>query len=245
MIGAIVLCVVFGLFTLLLALSRWLAGRPWAAAGNVLLGIALLTVAQIAWPPVLHLRTYDRIPARGLVAQVVCERTGPRSYRVTLTRLPAGRMQVFEVSGDEWRLDARTLTFSARATTLGLHPNYRLDRLSARYLAPITPADAETQGDPPTAVAPAPAPTSYPLDDRDEAGEDLWAQVRTGSRWQADVEARHASGPWRPLAQGARFDVWMTRDGAAPGARIDALPANEAASKAMRYTPAKAVRGQG
>ena len=70
MLGVIALCVAFGLLALLLSLSRWLAHRPWAATGNLAVALALLLAAQLLWPPVLHLRTYETLRPRALIAQV-------------------------------------------------------------------------------------------------------------------------------------------------------------------------------
>jgi len=251
MLGVIALCVAFGLLALLLSLSRWLAHRPWAAAGNLAVAVLLLLVAQVLWPPVLHLQTYESMRPKALIAQVHCERTGPSAYRVTLTRLPAGHMQVFEMSGDEWRLDVRTLVWTGRAAQLGLPDAFRLDRLSGRFLR--TELAAETTPTPaaaPAAPAAEPAPTrlvpaSYALSDEEEAGEDIWAQARTDSRWKDHVDARHAYGPWRPLADGARYDVAMTRAPGQAEAVLEARPANEAAAKAMRYTVGDNIRTKG
>jgi len=227
MLGVIVLCVVFGLLALLVALSRWLARRHWAAAGNVLIAVLLLALAHRLWPPVLHLQSYQKMPAAATIAQVQSERTGPRTYRVTLTRLPAGEMQVFEMAAEEWRLDVRTLVWSGRAGGLGLPPSFRLERLSGRFVRTDSPTPAPAE-------AAAGLPASFPLSDPDEAGEDIWAQARTGARWQAHVDARHAYGPWRPLADGARFEVRLTRPAGSAEAVLEAVPANEAAVKAMR-----------
>src|SRR6185369_4724481 len=100
------------------------------------------------------LRTYERLlPRKALVAQVYCERAGTRGYRVTLTRMPNGRMQVFEMAGDEWQLDARTLVWRGRAAELGLQSGYRLDRLTARSApanatAPVAASSPEAASDP-------------------------------------------------------------------------------------------------
>src|SRR5512139_140215 len=218
MLGVIALCVAFGLLALLVSLSRWLAHRPWAAAGNLAVGIGLLASAQWLWPPVLHLQTYERMPTRSalVIAQVHCERTGPSAYRVTLTRLPAGRMQVLEMAGDEWRLDARTLVWTGRAAALGLPDSYRLDRLGARYL--------QTESASP--------PASYALTDEDEPGEDIWAQARTDSAWAGRIDARHAYSPWRALADGARYDIALVRPAGGAEPALEARPANEAAANA-------------
>jgi hypothetical protein len=245
MLGVIALLVVFGLLALLLSFSRWLAHRPWAAAGNLAVAVLLLLLAHRLWPPVLHLATYETLRPQALVAQLQCERTGPSAYRVTLTRLPAGQMQVFEMAGDEWRLDVRTLLWTGHAARLGLSPRFRLDRLSGRHLR-TTPA-ADAPGDPPPAPdVTLPLPASFALSDEDEPGEDVWAQARTASRWKAHIQAERAYGPWRPLADGARYDVFLKRgpDAGAPPA-LEARPANEAAVKAMRYTRGVNVRTQG
>ena len=248
MLGVIALCVGFGLLALLLSLSRWLAHRPWAAAGNLAVAVLLLLVAHRLWPPVLHLQTYEPLRPKALVAQVHCERTGPSAYRVTLTRLPAGHMQVFEMSGDEWRLDVRTLIWTGRAAQLGLPDSFRLDRLSGRYLRTVLTAEATPTPASAPAAEPAPAllvPASYALSDEEEAGEDIWAQARTDSGWKAYVDARHAYGPWLPLADGARYDVSMTRKPGEAAAALEVLPANEAAAKAMRYTESGRIQAKG
>lgn len=253
MLGVIALCVAFGLLALLLSLSRWLAHRPWAAAGNLAVALALLLAAQQLWPPVLHLKTYEKMRPKAHIAQVHCERTGPSAYRVTLTRLPAGRMQVFEMAGDEWRLDVRTLVWTGPAAKLGLHDRFRLDRLGGRYLrterTPENPSTATPAATKPAAAGqPAPTPlvpASYALSDEDEAGADIWARARTQSWWQSHIDARHAYGPWRPLADGARYDVVMTRVPGNPDFVLEARPANEAADKAISYTESDRVRTKG
>ena len=47
MLGVIALCVAFGLLALLLSLSRWLAHRPWAAAGWAMAPVLL--VHWLSW----------------------------------------------------------------------------------------------------------------------------------------------------------------------------------------------------
>lgn len=226
--GALVLLVVFGCIALLLGFSRWLAHRHWAATGNVAIGLVLFVIANAYWPAAANLRSYERLRGRpALVAQLHCERTGPREFRVTLTRLPDGRMQVYQLNGDQWRLEARTLLWKGRAAQVGLQPNYRLERLGARYVQSQRPPDL-----PPG--EPLPPPDGFDLADADEAGADVWAQARTGQRWTTQVEAGRVYGPWRPLVDGARYDVWMRHDAGDLAARMDATAANEAAAKAMR-----------
>src|SRR6476659_6655303 len=105
MTGVLVLALIFGVLAVLISFSRWLAHRHWAAAGNLLIAVVLFVLVRVFWPAADNLATYRSMPDEGPIAQLTCERTGPESYRVTLTRLPDGHMQVFEMRGDEWRLD--------------------------------------------------------------------------------------------------------------------------------------------
>jgi hypothetical protein len=203
---------VMGAVTLLLALSRGLAGRRLASAGHGLLGSALIGLAALIWPVAANLGTYQSWRPGTAVAQVFCERTGPRSHRITLTRWPGGHMQVFEVAGDEWRLDTRRLDWQGMVVDLGARPLYRLDRLSTRYVSAAGPGAA--------------APSSYPLSD--EIGEDVWARARTGSQWSRHALAGHAFSPWLALAPRARYELWFSATG------LQVRAANEAAASALQ-----------
>lgn len=236
MSGAILVCLLLGLVALLIAFSRWLAGRTWAAAGNATLGVALLLAVHHIWPAAANLRTYDPLPATSAsVAQLSVERTGSRTWRVTLTRLPEGRMQVFHAVGDQWRLDARALFWSERAGALGLRPSYRLDRLAIRQ---ATREVADGNEAPPAAGG------GFDLAGREEPGEDLWARARTGARWPRDLSATMLYGPWLPLVDGARYDALLERVPDRPDARIVVRPASEAAGKAMEYTQPGSMRSE-
>lgn len=238
MLGIIALLVVFGVLALLVAFSRWLARRPWAATGNFAVAVLLFTLAHVAWPVTVHLRTYEPLPERSArVAQVHVERTGPQSWRMTLTRLPDGRVQVYEMTGDQWRLEARTLAWVGRAAALGLPSGYRLEGLSGRTLRSV-PADgaegeADAGGD--DTAATGLAVSQYALADPDEPGEDVWSQARAGERWwSSSVDTDRVYGPWRPLQDGARFDVWLHRTPGSAKARIDVEATGEANARAIR-----------
>ncbi len=231
--GALLLLLVFGLVAWLLGYSRWLAHRPWAAAGNVALGTVLFATCYALAPAAMHLSTYERLHEGETVAEVQCERTGDDGWRVTLTRLPGGRMQVYELNGEQWRIDARTLAWRGRAAQLGLVPRFRLERLSARF---VHTRDGDAAADAGGATLTA-VPASYALPGDDEVGSDLWSQARTGGPWRGRVDAGRAYGPWVALADGARFDVVViARTPEAAEGRLDVRPANEAGAAALEYT---------
>jgi hypothetical protein len=187
----------FAIVALLLAWTRALAGRRWAAAGNLATGLVVAAVVALLWPVATHLATYERHRPGEVVAELFLEQTGPGRFRATLTRLPQGRMQVLELRGGAWQVEARTLRYVGRAAGLGLEPARRLERLSA---------GAGTRPDS--------APTStgtFAL--HASGGLDLWALARDDSRWARVVEARLPRSPWQPLAHGARFELRLGPDG--------------------------------
>ncbi len=215
MTGVAALLAGFALLAVLLAWSRWLAHRRWAAVGHVLLAVTAGCGALLSWSMQQSLRSYEPVIHGQPVAELYVEKIAARRYRGTLTRLPAGRVQVFELPGEQWRLEARTLDWQGRAAELGLGSRYRLERLGSRRdprsIAGDAPGAAET--------------ASYRLGADD--GDDLWAKARTGTVWARHLRGGRADGPWQPLAGDARFTVWLEPG----GLRVE--PANESATASL------------
>jgi hypothetical protein len=208
--AAVLAC--FTLAALLLAWSRWLAGRRRAAVGHLLLATVTLAAGVFLWRLASSLAPYAPIVLEQPIAELLLEQTGARRFRATLTRLPEGRMQVLELPGHQWRIDARTLAWHEAASSLGLPPLFQVERITTRDTRPGSAPDALV--------------ADYALGE--PAGEDLWTRVHSGSGWARLAEARRAYGPWRPMANGARFMVRLD------GAGIEVEPMNEAAATAMR-----------
>ena len=205
----------FAVVALLLAWTRWMSERRWAAAGNLALGIGAAVLAAWPWPLVLHLETYEPHRSGQSIAELFLEQTGSSRYRASLTRLPAGQMQVFELSGDQWRVEARTLAWVGRAAELGLAPSHRLERLSSQAAATV-----EETVDGQDAIE-----TTFALGK--DRGTDLWAQAQGKSPWDPILEAGLAASPWRPMANGARFELRFGATG------LEANPLNAAASASL------------
>lgn len=214
--GVAVVLACFALIALLLAWSRWLADRRLAMLGHVVLGVAAAWAGLALWSVTASLASYEPAVPGQPVAELYLEQVGSRSYRGTLTRLPDGRVQVFELAGEQWRVEARTLEWQGRAASFGLDSMYRLERLSTR----LQPGAADEAG------SDRPATSRYPL--AADTGDDLWAKARTRPGWMQYLRGGHADGPWRPMLDGARFTVWL----AGPALRIE--PANEAAAKGTK-----------
>jgi hypothetical protein len=201
----------FAVVTTLVAWSRWLAGRRWAAAGNLLLALLATALVAVAWPVLQHLSSYPPAVRGQAVAEVFFERVGAGRFRATLTRLPSGRMQVFELAGGEWRIEARALGWSPRAAALGLRPRYRLEQLSAR----------------PAGTADGPAGTvTFMLEE--PRGTDVWLLASAASDGSRIVRPSTLAGTWQPMSHVARFEVRL--DGAALAVRPRNSPDGDAAT---------------
>ena len=191
----LILVAAFALVTALLAWSRWLAGRHWAAAGHLVLAAVGGAVLAAGWPLATYLEGFEPRRSDRPVAELFFERIGHGRFRVALTRLPSGRMQVVELTGDQWRLELLTLDWSEHAARLGAAPRLRIDGLTSRP-APLAGPGA------PSGVA-----------------RRLSREVRepwlAGSRIGAGLlyTARAVAGPWQPMVPGARFGVRVDATG--------------------------------
>jgi|APFre7841882724_1041349.scaffolds.fasta_scaffold14316_2 hypothetical protein len=182
----------FALIALLLGWTRWLSDRRWAAAGHLALGLGATALTAWLWPLGLHLETYEPHRPGQPVAELFLEQTASSRFRASLTRLPSGRMQVFELAGEQWQIEARTMTWTGRAAELGIGPSHRLERLSSRSASAAVGVDV--------------IQSAFALAARDR-GADLWSRAQGGPVWDRVLEAGFAASPWQPMANGARFEL--------------------------------------
>ena len=187
-------------------------------AAGVCLAIAALAVGALLALLFVNLRSYARLVYEEPVATVEFQERGPQRYLAVVTREPAGAQQTFELGGDEWQVDARVLKFTGLANLLGLRAQYRLERLSGRYL------DIQRERTAPHSV--------YSL--HEESALDLWNFAKAHPSWVPFVDGYYGSATYLPMAAGARYEVHMTPSG------LIARPDNEAAkaaSHAWRMEP--------
>jgi hypothetical protein len=205
--GIAVTLACFALVAALLAWSRWLARRRLASLGHVALAAACAASSVLLWSAAGGMASYEPLrPGHG-IAEIRFDELGPGRYRATLIRLPWGRVQLFEMTGESWRLQARTLRWHGLAAELGLKPAYRLERLES---GPTVGTGAER---------------SYSL--ASDEGMDVWTRARGSAGWSRYAEAAVAEVPWNPMKDGAEFRIVVTPDGlvAQPsGTEIPVLP---------------------
>ncbi len=185
---------------------KMLSGGIQGISGALLISLALL-VASLA----TNLHTYQRLSHEAPVATLRFEQLGPQYFRAILAR-PDTAAEIYELHGDEWQLDARTLKWKGFATVLGLDSGYQLERLSGRY------RNVQQEG-----VAPRSAHVLYHSE-----GIDIWSLARRYPRWLPWVDAVYGSATYMPMTHGASYQVNMSQSG------LIARPLNSAAEKAVQ-----------
>lgn len=196
---------------LLAAVARALRrGRVLRAAMAGTGAVSLLAAGALLLMLGSSLYVYRRLTAERPVAQLLCIRLAPQHYRVWLN--PTGGVRrAYDLRGDQWRLDARILTWRGPARLLGFGTRYRLDRIAGRYARV-----REARSRPPSVYRVGTAPTP-----------DLWSLAHRYRRWLPWVDAYYGSAVYAPLAQGARYSVSVT------GSGLVARPENAAARRAL------------
>ena len=185
-------------------------GRLIRAGGATLSLLTSLAVAAVAVLLLFSYYSYERLTAEQVISTIEFRRIAPNTYRArVMVRNEVD--QLFELSGDEWQMDARIVNWTPPATILGLEPIYRLERLSGRY------ADIERERSEPRTV--------HALTETENI--DVWTVAQRFPVLLPGVDAHYGTATYVPMADGARFEVSLTRD------TIIARPVNNKARDAV------------
>ena len=207
---AAAILIILGAVFLRTTLSQIRKGRLVRATGSVAVGASAAALGTAAILLAISYMGYHRLTAEQHVAIIEFTRDEENTF-VARLMLEGELDRMFSMRGDEWQLDARVLTWKPPATILGLDPVYRLERLSGRY----TNIDRE-RSEPRTVYSLA---NERPLD--------IWSFAREYPRFTPGVDAFYGTATYLPIADGARFQVTLSRDA------LIARPANEAAREAV------------
>jgi hypothetical protein len=205
-----------GAIVLLRGLGGLFSGRFVGGLFGTAVGGGLLAAGAVVALAGLDVQTYQRLSYERPVATIETRQLGPQLFEATLTTPPtaaetAPAVKRYQIHGDQWRIEARMLKWKPWANVLGLDTQYRLDRLSGRY---ETTADELS------------APRSV-YDLGPEPGNiDLWTMARKSKRYAPMVDSFYGGGAFMPMANNARYEVWLTQGG------LVARPMNPAALEA-------------
>ncbi len=215
-----VLLAVAGLAFTITGIRRLLQRRFLNAAGLELSGLVFLLLASSSFLLASNLHTYQRLTFEQAVAEVTFERLSEQEYRAEIRALDSDFLQVVNLKGDEWQLDTQVLTWQGMATLFGLDANYRLHRISGRYI------DIKEEQNSPRSVYSLVKKSELPelIDNEDF---DLWQFAHKYQDWMHWVDAAYGSAVFLPMTDDARYTVAISRTG------LIARPANKEAKIAV------------
>jgi len=213
---------VIGLVFLIKALGTLFRGRLISGGLGVIGGGGLLAAAVVATLAGLNLQTYGRLTHERPVATVSLRQLGPQRFEATVVQ-PARQESeqpttgVYPLLGDEWRIEAQVLKWKPWATVLGLDTQYRLDRLSGRYRSIEQERTAERSVH---SLAGGDQPDALPW------RVEVWDLARRYRHKVNAVDTLYGGAAYMPMADGARYEVWITQSG------LIARPTNDQARAA-------------
>lgn len=208
--GVAIAGVLFAFPLLLVAVRRMRRLRLVRGTLFLLAGAFVMLVLALAGLVAGNLVTYSRLTHEEEAARVTARRLGDRFYEVEVKRTGTP-VRYYEISGDEWQIDARVLKWRPLGTLIGLDTLYRLERISGRY------GDVASELSAPRTVH----------DLSEPAGLDLWAVIRRHGRYLPLADALYGSAAFVPMADGAEYAVSVSASG------LVVRPANDTARDAL------------
>lgn len=153
---------------------------------------------------------YGRLIDEQLVSRIEFSQSAANEY--TARVMIDGEIdRLLVLRGDEWQMDARVINWKPPATLFGLDPIYQLDRLSGRY-SDIDDEMTEER-------------TVHALSE--EMTLDVWRVAHKFPVLMPGVDAYYGTATYLPMADGARFEVTLSRTA------LLARPVNDAAREAV------------
>lgn len=195
---------------LLRAVSCTRRGRILRASGSGITCVASMTVAGVALLLAFSYYSYGRLTSEKVISRIQFSQMANDEFEARLM-VRGERDRFYRLRGNEWQLDARLINWKPPATILGFDPIYRLERLSGRF----SDIDRErTEMRTVHALSP-------------DRLLDIWTVARRFPLLTPGVDAYYGSATYVPMADGARFEVSLSRDA------VIARPVNDEARDAL------------
>jgi hypothetical protein len=206
----IVVCALLGFLFFFAAIRRLRWRRIMGASAHGITALIFFLAAASAALIGTNLRSYQRLSYEQPAGELQFSRAGDRRFYCVLS-YPDGKQSNFELSGDEWQVDARVLKWRAFANLVGFDAAYRLERISGRY------ASIDDERTLPRTV--------YALHLPDRI--DPWDLIHRYRSWVPWIDALYGSATYLPMSDGALYEIKVSQTG------LIARPINQAAREAV------------
>lgn len=211
------LIAVLGLAFTATGVRRLFQRRFLKAAGLEFSGIIFLLLASSFLLLASNLYTYQRLVYEQAIAEITFQQRAHQEFNADIQALDSNFQQTVYLKGDEWQLDTQVLTWQGVATLFGLDANYRLHRISGRYV------DIDEGQQSPRSVFSLVKKQALVKSEK----FDLWQFAHNHQNWLHWVDAAYGSAVFLPMTDGAKYSVAISRTG------LIARPANDEARKAV------------
>lgn len=211
------LIAVLGLAFTATGVRRLFQRRFLKAAGLEFSGIIFLLLASSFLLLASNLYTYQRLVYEQAIAEITFQQRAHQEFNADIQALDSNFQQTVYLKGDEWQLDTQVLIWQGVATLFGLDANYRLHRISGRYV------DIEEEQQSPRSVFSLVKKQALVKSEK----FDLWQFAHKHQNWLYWVDAAYGSAVFLPMTDGAKYSVAISRTG------LIARPANDEARKAV------------
>jgi hypothetical protein len=125
---------VVGIATAVSALRALAKARLFGFTFRAIVALVLIAAGGLLGVTALGLHGMQALLREESVARIKVVPTGAQRYDATLT-FADGRVETYDVAGDDIQVDGNIVKWTPLANQLGLHTSYRLDRISGRYRA--------------------------------------------------------------------------------------------------------------
>ena len=116
------------------AFGALLRARLFRFVFSALLSVVLLAAGAVLALLALGVEGMKALTKEEAAARIKVVPIGLQRYDATVT-FPDGRVQTYDLAGDDIYIDGHIVKWTALANMLGLHTSYRLDRIAGRYRA--------------------------------------------------------------------------------------------------------------
>lgn len=155
--------------------------------------VVALSIALVASMG-LTILTYVRLTAEEPIAKMYFEPLGEDVFEAHLAAGKGGDVGIFEIYGDQWRIDAEFIKLKPWANVMGMDARYKLVRFEGRY------RDTEDQNTRPK--------MAYDLGQGDAL--DLMNYL---AEWNFLVDAEYGSSTFTDIAPDTLYTVYRTQSG--------------------------------
>ena len=209
-----ILSVVIAVFAViaLLATLRWLLQGSWFIGWlKGMAGAAAVAIVAFSGLSAWDVFSYEELNESQVLATLAFSKEGNQQFDVTVT-LSNGQEAFYELTGDQWQMDARMLFWKKGLQKMGVKPGYRLDRLSGRYLS------LEQERHSPRSVYNL-GPEATPVD--------IWQLLNRYASDNSILIAKYGSATFMPMVDNGIFEVRLSATG------LVGRPVNEPARSAV------------